>query len=163
MLPGLYQEDDFARRLTSGLDDVLAPVFCTLDNLAAYFDPELSPTDFVGWLAGWMGLVLDETWPPERQRALVGQAAELYRWRGTVRGLAAVVAIHTGLQPEILDSGGTEWSPVPSRGLPPHRGHNVTVRLTVPAGSSVDVNRLDRIVAATKPAHVTHKIEIVRA
>jgi phage tail-like protein len=163
LLPGLYQEDDFARRLTSALDDVLAPVFCALDNLEAYFDPELAPMDFVEWLAGWMALVLDESWPPERKRAFLGQAAELYRWRGTVRGLAGVIAIHTGVQPEIVDSGGTEWSPVPSRGLPPRRGHHVTVRLTVPRGSTIDVNRLDRIVAATKPAHVAHKIELVRS
>jgi phage tail-like protein len=162
MLPALYQEDDFARRLTSGLDDVLAPLFCTLDNLDAYFDPELAPMDFVEWLAGWVGLMLDETWPPERQRALVGQATELYRWRGTVRGLAAVVAAYTGVEPEIVDSGGAVSSPVPSRGLPPRRGHRVTVRLVAPAGSTIDVHRLDRIVAATKPAHVTHQIEIVR-
>ena len=35
LLPGLYQEDDFTRRLTSGFDEVLAPLFCILDNLDA--------------------------------------------------------------------------------------------------------------------------------
>ena len=163
LLPALYQEDDFTRRLTSGFDDVLAPLFCTLDNLDAYFDPELAPMDFVEWLSSWVGVILDETWPPERQRAFVSQAAELYRWRGTVRGLAALIAIYTGLEPEIVDSGGAEWSPVPSSGPPPRRGQRVKVRLVAPAGSAIDLRRLDRIVAATKPAHVTHEIEVVRS
>jgi phage tail-like protein len=163
MLPGLYQEDDFARRLTSGLDDVLAPVFCTLDNLDAYFDPNLAPADFIGWLAGWVGLTLDENWPVERQRALIAQAAELYRWRGTARGLAAHLALYTGTEPEILDTGGCQWSKTPGAPLPSTAEARVTVRVRVADPSSVDRRRIERIVTAAKPAHVLHEIEVLQA
>ena len=163
LLPALYQEDDFTRRLTSGFDEALAPLFCTLDNLEAYFDPELAPMDFVEWLSGWVGVVLDETWPPERRRALVGQAAELYRWRGTVRGLAALVAVYTGMEAEIVDSGGADWSPVPTSDLARQREPRVKVRLAAPEGSAVDLRRLDRVIARYKPAHVLHEVEVARS
>lgn len=163
LLPGLYQEDDFARRFTSGLDEVLAPVFCTLDSLDAYVDPELAPMDFVRWLSDWVGMALDETWPEASQRALVRRAAELYRWRGTVRGLAGLVSVYTGLGVEITDSGGAEWSSRPADRPPTRRGHQVKIRLIAPRGTNVDVRRLDRLVTVAKPAHVVHEIELVRS
>jgi phage tail-like protein len=160
-LPGLFHEDEFLQRFTSALDQVLAPILSTLDNLAAYFDPFLAPGDFVGWLAGWVGLELDENWPVSRQRTLVAGAAELHRWRGTVRGLAAHVALFTGCEPEIVDSGGCNWSSTPGADLPGTPERRVTVRIRAADAESVDRDRLERIVAAAKPAHVIHEIEVV--
>ena len=88
-LPALYQEDAFAQRLTGALDEVLAPIFSSLDTLHAYLDPALAPDDFLEWLAGWVGVTLDETWPIERRRQLVADATQLYRSRGTVAGRGA--------------------------------------------------------------------------
>ena len=87
LLPGIYQDDVFTSQFTGGLDDVLAPVFATLDCLDTYVDPWLAPEDFLEWLAGWVGVVIDEGWPLERSRAFIANIVELYRWRGTIRGL----------------------------------------------------------------------------
>ena len=133
MLPPVYYEDSLAQRLTASLDEVLAPVMSELDNLQAYLDPGVAPSDFVGWLAGWVGIALDETWPPDRQRALVGQAGELYRWRGTVRGLAALLALYVQAEPEITETGGAAWSPVPGGEVPGDELHTVGGLLSVPA------------------------------
>ena len=54
-------------------------------------EPSLAPLDFVEWLAGWVGAAIDESWPPQRQRELVGRTARLYRRRGTVGGIAEQV------------------------------------------------------------------------
>ena len=51
MLPAIYQEDEFSMRFVAGFDDVLAPVLLALDCLIDYFDPALTPTDFLEWLA----------------------------------------------------------------------------------------------------------------
>jgi phage tail-like protein len=162
-LPALFQEDGFTQRFTAAFDEVLAPVFCTLDNLEAYFDPHLAPSDFVAWLAGWVGLTLDEHWPVDRQRALIARAAELYRWRGTARGLVAHVALYTGTEPEVVDSGGCEWSATPGAALPGTTEPRLTVRVRVADPSSVDRQRIEAIVAAAKPAHVLHEIEVLQA
>ena len=162
-LPAIYQEDELGQRFLSALDEVLAPVLATLDNLAAYLDPRLAPVDFLGWLAGWVGLVLDENWPAERQRAAVAGAAELYRWRGTARGLAAQVALSTGVQPEIEESGATAWSATPGADIPGDTTRHVTVRVRLDVPSEVDLSRLDALVAVVTPADVTHWIEVTGA
>lgn len=160
-LPGLYQDDGFAQRLTRALDEVLAPVISTLDSLDTYFDPALAPADFVAWVGSWVGVIAEDAGPLHRQRALVTQAVELYRWRGTRRGVAEFVQLYTGAEPEIIESGGVSWSPVPE-GTPPGSDEPllvVRVRLTDP--SEVAIRRLDALVAATKPAHIPHRVEVV--
>jgi phage tail-like protein len=160
VLPALYQEDPFAQRLTSALDDVLAPVFAALDNLPAYLDPELAPADFLCWLANWVGVGLDENWPEERQRELVARAADLYRRRGTVFALAEQIALYTGATPEIEDSGGVASSATPGGTMPGTGDPRLVVRVRVPDPESVDVRRLEALVAEAKPAHVPHQVEV---
>jgi phage tail-like protein len=86
-LPALFQDDDLTLRLVAGLDEVLAPVFLTLDSQDAYIDPALAPADFLEWIASWVGAELDESWPTDRKRQLVRDLVSLYRARGTVTGL----------------------------------------------------------------------------
>jgi phage tail-like protein len=88
-LPALYADDSFAQRFTSGLDVVLAPVISTLDNLACYLDPGLTPADFLAWLACWVAADTAPDWPlPVRRSAVAGAVVE-HRRRGTARGLVA--------------------------------------------------------------------------
>ena len=160
-LPALYQEDGFAQRWMSALDTVLAPIFSSLDNFEAYLDPLLAPPDFLDWLASWMGLVADETWEVERRRAFVSSASELYRMRGTARGLAAHVQIFSGGEVEIVEHGGTTSSVTNGAPLPGSAGFDITVRVRVADPSRVDAAKLDSLVAAAKPAHLTHRVELV--
>jgi phage tail-like protein len=164
LLPALYHDNDFVQRFTGALDVVLAPVLATLDSSHAYVDPRLAPLDFVDWLAEWVGVELDASWPEHRQRALVARAADLFAWRGTVRGVAEAVAIYTGVVPEVSESGATAWTgtPPPAGELPGSAAGELVVRVRVPAGEgdTVDPARLDRLVAAAKPAHIAHRIEI---
>jgi phage tail-like protein len=158
-LPALYQDDELAQRFLSAFDDVFAPVLCTLDNIDAYFDPLLAPVDFLAWLGSWVGLTIDENWPPERERALVAEAARLFRWRGTVKGLAAHLALYLGTSPEIHETGGVSWSAIPGAPIPDAAAH-LTVIVRVPDPASVDMARIHAIIVASKPAHVTHELRV---
>jgi len=160
-LPPIYFEDSMAQRMTAGLDEVLAPVFNVLDNLEAYLDPAVAPQDFFEWLAGWVGVVLDETWPPERQRALIGRAAELYGLRGTARGLAAHIGLYVDGDIDVQETGAATWSAVPSGGIPGDPVPHLKVRVRVADPALVDVRRLEAVVSASKPADVPHEIEVV--
>jgi len=159
-LPGLYQEDAFAQRLCSGLDEVLAPVFATLDSLPAYLDPHTAPDDMLEWLAGWIGLALDDGQSPQRRRELIRAGAELLRWRGTVRGIRSAVETLFDSTPEVVETGGAAWSATPGGALPGKPGARLIVRLGVPDVAAVDARRLDAVVAAVKPAHVAHRVEV---
>lgn len=161
-LPAIYQDDDFAQRMLEALDVVVAPIYSTLDNFDAYLDPWLAPDDFLAWLAGWVGISLDESWDQGRRREIVARAVELYRMRGTAAGLAGQVEIQTGGQVEIVENGATGWSVDPGGELPGSPEPLVVVRVSVPDPKSVDAVKLDALVAAAKPAHVMHRIELVK-
>lgn len=160
-LPSLLQEDDFCQRFTRGLDDVLAPVYATLDCFDSYLDDQLTPEDFVDWLASWVGVGVDENWPLERRRKLIDQAVGIYRVRGTAAGLAAHVGLYAGATPEIVDSGGCGWSQTADTALPGSADASVVVRVLVDDPTSLNMSTLERIVAASRPAHVLFNLEVV--
>jgi phage tail-like protein len=161
-LPALFQEDGFTQRFVSAFDAALAPIFGTLDNLTAYLDPWLAPEDFLEWLGSWFGLALDEAWSIERRRAVLANAFEFYRMRGTAKGLKAQVEILTGGTVDIIDTGGLATSTTAGAALPGSPNFAVMVRVAVDDPSTVNKTRLEALVATAKPAHVTHKVEVVK-
>jgi len=161
-LPALFQEDGFTQRFMSAFDSALAPIFATLDNLTAYLDPWLAPPDFLEWLGSWFGLVLDDGWSVERRRAVLANAFEHYRMRGTVKGMKAQVETLTGGTAEIIDTGGIATSTKAGEALPGSPNFALMVRVTVDDPSTINAARLDALVAAAKPAHVTHKVQVVK-
>jgi len=162
-LPGIYQEDELTGLLTGVFDDALAPVLSTLDNLPAYLDPALTPDDFVDWLAGWVGILPDETWPIERRRALVALAVQLYRRRGTAAGLAMHVRLLGAADVDVTDSGGASWSRKPGSKPPGTGANSVKVTVTQPKKGQLDQAKIDELVASSKPAHVVHEVAFASA
>lgn len=160
-LPSLFQQEDrLVQRLLSALDEVTAPVHCTLDSLDAYFDPNLAPGDFLEWLATWLGVELDEAWPEEKRREVVGTASGIYRMLGTARGLRDAVTRVVDGEVTVEESGGAAWSDHSGGALPGRPDFEVVVRIRAADPSAVPVARLDAMVAAVKPAHVVHRIEV---
>ena len=163
-LPAMYQEnDEFALRFTEALDEVIAPVLLALDNLDAYFDPLVAPRDFLDWLAGWVGIQLDETWPEKKQREQVKNAVELYRWRGTRKGLEDVIELYAGVRPEVTDNGGTIATSAINQPLPGSPDLMLTVTLRVPPDVDIDEGRVNDLIMEAKPAHVPHQLVVVPA
>ena len=160
-LPSVFQEDEFCQRMMSALDEVLAPLFTTLDCFDSYLDPQLAPPDFVDWLAGWVGIDIDETWTLERRRHLIQDAAILYRVRGTAAGLASHVHLYVGVTPQIVDSGGCTWSQTADSPMPGSPRPHLTVRLRMDDPGDVRRNTVNRIVAASRPAHVPYDLELI--
>jgi phage tail-like protein len=174
-LPGVYREawiDDRARdpgaepfgpRFLAAFDDLLAPILSTIDNLDAYLDPGTTPEDFLGWLGEWVAATVDETWAEGGRRAFVSAAAELYRRRGTAAGLKAHIEIHTGATVEVIENGASAWSATPGGKIPGTVRPLVVVRVAVDDPAKVDKRKLEALVQAAKPAHVPHRVEVVKA
>jgi phage tail-like protein len=162
-LPGLYRDDAFTQRFTAAFDEVLAGVIQVLDCFPAYLDPALAPEDFLEWIGSWVGAAPDETWPLERRRAFVASATELFRVRGTAAGLAAHVAVFTGGEVEISEPGAAGWSRDAGAAAPAGASPDLLIRVRVQDPRGVPAARLEALVAASKPAHVPHRIEIVQA
>lgn len=154
-LPGIYLEDDLACRLVAAFDDVLAPVFLALDNLPAYLDPALAPTDFLHWLGRWVAAVDDPELPEGARRALLAGAVALHARRGTAGGVAELVELVTGMEPVIEESGGVAWSTRPGAEPPGSSRPGVVVR--VPA--EADQRIVQVVLDGACPAHLPHRIE----
>ena len=155
----------FATRFVSAFDDALAPVFSVLDNLDAYVDPRLAPADFVDWLSGWVGLSPSQKWPLRRRRDRIARAVQLALTLGTVEGITEVVSIFTGVEPAkvtISESGGVASSPTSGGELPGSPEPHLSVRVKVSDPSAFDIELLRRVVAAAKPAHMPHEVEVVK-
>ncbi|BCY05787.1 phage tail protein [Actinoplanes sp. L3-i22] len=162
-LPAVYAGDDLAQRLTGGFDQVLAPVHATLDSLWAYLTPALAPDDFVDWLGGWVGATAGPDRPADQRRTTVINAVATHRLRGTAAGLRAEIRDLFGVEAEVVESGGTSWSPTPGSALPGAAEPDLLVRVRVAAPSEVFEARLREFVEANRPAHVPCRIEVLPA
>ncbi|ALO92084.1 tail protein [Streptomyces hygroscopicus subsp. limoneus] len=164
-LPAVYLDQPFVAGFLSALDEVLAPVLLTLDNLPAHLDPRTAPEDLLAWLAGWVAAEVDGEQPVDRRRAVVAGAVALHRQRGTRAGLAAAIRAETGIEPEISESGATSWSSEPGSALPGSARPWVRVRLRVPDTQALAPTRarLEKLMADEVPAHVGYEVEVLTA
>ena len=150
-LPVGYSDHDFIRGLLKIFETVWAPLDRQIDELYAYFDPQLAPAEFLPWLGTWVDLVLDENWPEARRRDLIQNAADLYRRRGTAGALRDYLAIYLGIIPQIVEDG--------PEGNPYH--FNVILKLENP--DAVDSDSIRRIIEEEKPAHTIYTLTLEKA
>jgi phage tail-like protein len=110
-LPGIYQDADeenadFLQRfllisahLTSGIEE-------RLSYLHETFDPRLTHRKFLPWLASWLAMPMLEEWSEEKRREIIQRVPELYRLRGTARGLQLALRLFADVKVEIHEG---EW------------------------------------------------------
>src|SRR5687768_14299165 len=105
-LPAIYRRSDaVGRNLVRELCFVFEHMFDSVErNLIdgwRFYDPHVAPQDFLDWLARWTAFTLDLDWPESEKRALIKRAVDLYRIRGTRRGLILFLKLFTGHEPDI--------------------------------------------------------------
>lgn len=154
-LPGIYQENDFLGRFLMIFESVFGPIERTVGNIHHYLDPDLAPPETLRWLASWLGIVLDERWPIERQRDLVRGATGLYVWRGTHRGLSTILRLATGSTPEIIEPSLADVATDPSRAF------RFTVRLRIPPGEPIEREFIEALIDLEKPAWAGCDLELI--
>lgn len=169
-LPAIYQQDPFLQRFLLIFESVLLPIERVVGNLPLYTEPEIAPEHFLPWLAQWVALSLDSAWPIERQRALIANAVEIYRWRGTKWGLKLHIKAYTGHEPLIQEyqagfvlgkESGLGWTTQLLRTPANPLLFVVTAPVTNPR--QVDAEVLRTIIEEDKPAHTTYRLRVVRA
>lgn len=159
-MPSVYWSDPLTEHLCEAFDEVLAPIFATLDCFPAYLDPKTVPSDMLDWLAGWIGLHLGgrET---THKRELIAAGAAMLRWQGTARSIRDTVTAAFSRDTEVIESGSATWSLTPDSKPGGRATPGLLVRVTVDAGDDVDVRSVDALVDAVKPAHIPHRVELV--
>jgi len=115
-IPKLFSRDEsvanFLRRYLSPFEGVLGDLEAKAESRHVLIDPRSAPAELLPWLAGFMGLVLDERWAraprgpgqtEDVRRTLLEEAIWLFRFRGTVPGLKRFLDIYTGTEVIIIE------------------------------------------------------------
>jgi phage tail-like protein len=162
-----YEDLPFFARFLLGFEDAADPLRTLVDHRERLFDLREAPSDFLPWLATWVSLVLDQNWPELKRRRLIREAVDLYRWRGTRRGLSRYLEIYTGTIPQIDDQPfqGMRLGPESLLGQGTILGgvapHSFVVTLAVADPRTVNEQIVRDIVESEKPAHTAYDIRIV--
>jgi phage tail-like protein len=114
-LPAVFRADpvsaDFLARFLSIFDTMRNETSALISGMFHFFDPMATPanrknqsgTDFLSWLASWLGMSLQNNWPVAKRRELVRQAHRLFKLRGTPAGLKLHIELYAGVKPQILE------------------------------------------------------------
>jgi len=113
-LPAVYREDTFgvaADRLAPGEPPTRADflgrflanfegILTSLEDLVAgawrWTDARTAPEGALEWLGSWIGVEFEPWYPAARRRERLRRAPELFRWRGTLKGMRLALDVATG-------------------------------------------------------------------
>ncbi|RQG88000.1 hypothetical protein EA462_14175 [Natrarchaeobius halalkaliphilus] len=99
-LPDIYrqagQRDDFLARYLSIFETVFTDIEANISRSTQYIDAYEIPKDYFPWLNRWFGgeAVLGRAWPETAQRELLERSTELYKLRGTRRGMLELIGLY---------------------------------------------------------------------
>lgn len=96
-LPDIYRNLDFVGRFLKLFEESFEPTVNMLDSLWAYLDPLTAPESMLPFLAHWVGWEFQGPLSLQQRRLLIRYALQIYRWRGTRRGLRFYLHLATGL------------------------------------------------------------------
>lgn len=177
-LPALYYDNDLMARFLMLFESFWKPIEGQIGHSSLYFDPKITTPDFLPWLASLIGLSLDERWSEARQRALLGQAAWLYRRRGTKLGLQRYLEIYTNRPVRIVENRAENFRLGAEARLGPtvalgrsNRPHTFAVFVRLPALEIDDESErtqqelirqhtIEAIIEAEKPAQTSYTLHL---
>jgi phage tail-like protein len=184
-LPPVFHEDavsaDFIDRFLSYFDTIFAEAETLIESFTAYLSPNGVPSgEFLKWLGQWFDLQFLAVWDDEVRRTFIRRAIELYKQRGTIAGMKAILELHTGVKPTLIEHfrlvnymdafeadapdlpnnmlyvGG---QPLPPLETPAQGAHRFTVLLPAYTVSSVDQEQtIRRLIEAQKPTHTDFEL-----
>lgn len=96
-LPVVYQEVDYIHRFIKIFEQAFEPVVNSYVSMWAYLDPLTAPQALLPFLAHWVDWPIDAQLDLTDQRRLIRRAVEIYRCRGTRKGLRFYLHLYTGL------------------------------------------------------------------
>ena len=102
-LPEIYSYDDFINRFLMMFESFWKPINQQISMGESYYDPDLTPDVFLEWLASWVGMQIDETFPRERVRDLIKNAIPFSRTRGTAESLRFFLEMYSGGHVEVSE------------------------------------------------------------
>jgi len=140
-------------------------------RLHKLFDPQVTPEEFLPWLASWAALCFSPAMAPERKRLLLGKIIPLYRIRGTRKYMEEILrlcleipsaVIEEEIPPLQLGVHSTVGEDMWINGVAPHF---FLVRLMAShlnaAGVQAQRQLAYEVVELAKPAHTGYEFQVL--
>lgn len=166
-LPAIYREVDFIGRLLKIFEQSFEPAVESWQALWAYLDPHTAPSALLPFLAHWVGWPGQVPWDEVKQRQLMRRAIEIYRGRGTQKGLKLYLHLYTGLPEDqiLIEEAFTRSFELGQARLGPStllgRGRPFHFRVRLRCDSqSVDEFLVRSIIEQEKPAFCSYELKI---
>lgn len=191
-LPAIYQAEgdhSFLAHLLAAFETILLrnatgsgvrSLEDVISDLARYFDPKRTETEFLPWLANWVALSLRADLSEARKREAIARIVPLYGKRGTKDGIKDLVELFTGgtitlIEPDDLELQIRDHSTIGRDtwlgGPPPHV---FRARFTPPHEDSKDKEQRERqgklqieiarwAIEMAKPAHTWYTLEVAES
>jgi phage tail-like protein len=172
-LPALFRRKDtagenFINEFLWIFQHIFRSIETKIGQLYSYFDVFETPSEFLPWLASWVAFALDGNWSESDRRLFLKKAVELYKIRGTVRGLSQFITMYTGVEPNIIENdwpldgfqiGVASTIGIDSAILPRiSRAHCFIVEVPLDSDDLEDdeIIKIHQIISHEKPAHTTY-------
>src|SRR5262245_60631518 len=106
-LPMGMIEDGFFARFVGIFQEVATTLRDDVDNLENVVDVTVAPDPVVRWMGTWLAVgAIDPSLTDSLQRRIVRECAKILAWRGTKRGMVALLELMSLGPATVEDSGG---------------------------------------------------------
>ncbi|VTU20034.1 phage tail protein domain protein [Variovorax sp. PBS-H4] len=99
------EAEDFTERFLALFDSFLDDVDEQIARMPALLDVDGVPDGVLPWLGSFLDIAMDPAWDAARRRRLLQAAPKLYRMRGTLDGMRAVIRLVFDVDPVIREAG----------------------------------------------------------
>jgi phage tail-like protein len=157
-LPRHYRTDPFLARFLLIFQAALDPIEQAIDNTHLLFEPGLTPPELLEWLGTWLDLDLSSVPDEATRRVLIERAVELFRWKGTRRGLRRELALRVNARALIVENfDGLRLGHDAALGINTYLGRrrDSCIAVTLRSRAAADAGLLERaaeVVDAARPA-----------
>ncbi|SNR51251.1 phage tail protein [Paracoccus sediminis] len=183
-LPPLFAQRDaqaeppggsFLERFLSLFEDQFTEAEAAFESISRLMNPRAADADWLAFVAGWLDLAFDPSWPMERRRRLVIEGASLQAGRGTPAALRRYLEIYTGNAVGIVEDfrnrppepiqlgarGALGVAPLGGVTLNRALAHRFSVSVTLPsrADRRTELSAVRKIIDDMKPAHTAYALK----
>jgi phage tail-like protein len=97
-LPAIYRENEssseFLEKFLSIFQTMMDDTYQKIFSFSKYLDSQVTPNEFLRWLASWLSISTDQNWSNEGTRALIERAPDLFKKRGTIDGIKEIILLY---------------------------------------------------------------------
>ncbi len=171
-LPEIYQnisENDFLKRYLSLFEAVYQELDTKIQASARQLNPRTAETEFLYWMAEWVGISNVHLWPEKKLRILLKGIVKKNLIRGTKAYMKNIIEIFTGEPPFFVEYGEIEQykgNPAVYQRLIQHYAHNPYIVNILIREQAVPTRQekkaLKKIIEDMKPAHMEIHLIILK-